>query len=468
MNNKNLKNGSEILRRKGMLKSLRVSFYGLRNIVTLVMVLVLVTGALWAQQGPQEPEPGKTTVDNGLEPFPLFESEEFARSDFNTLFEKAAAFISQNPDSPQALLLLDYLSRFSGRATNFGTLEPVLEAILEKDLENGFNEERYREMLARFYRKRGLEEKARNTRNFDGYVLDCLIIGPFGNSYRACLDVPYEVEKDLLEGEITPELVKKKYVGTDEFRKISWIRFPYEKPVLSPSVSPFSFLRPSGGCAYALAQVELPEERSVLIDIDAGDYFKLWVNRTKVLDINGARKRQPDSHLVFVDLKKGINHILVKLPGGSFSLALRDSKGHLLKNLKLEDGLRIHPVEKDKNPVCEEPYNGGTLKYYTDLVKEKQSDPLVRVAHSFVLASHQLQVEALEEAQEALDIAPENVFIAYYVSRRYETAPHYPRTLASNKAKELWDRVVKLNPGFILAHEKIADRLAKDLMLLLK
>ncbi len=447
-----------------MYKSLKDRFSFLLSVAVVALLALLTTGALWAQETQEEPAQ-QPAEENALPAFPLFESEfllPFVKADFNKLVEEAARFIKENPDSHQAKLLLTFLSRYKSRATNFDIFEPVLEAVLEKELENGFNEETYREMLAQFYRRRGLEQKADSTRTFDGYILDCLIIGPFGNSYRACLDVAYEVEKDLLEGKLTPELLKKKYVGTDEFREISWMKYPYDKPVRSPRVSPFTFLRPSGGCAYVLVQVEMPQARPVLIDIEAGSYFKLWLNRTVVLDINGARERQPDSHLVAVNLAKGHNQILVKVPGGSFTLALRDTKGHLIKDLKLERELKIHPVETDSSPLYKGDYNGGALKHYAGLVKERQDDPVARVAYSSVLASRQLHVQALEEAQAALELAPDNLLVAYYVSTRYANAPHYPRALARNKAKELWDRIVKEEPGFVLAHEKIAGYLTED------
>ena len=439
-------------------KSTRVRCKLLFIAVFVSLLAFVPAGTSLAQEEPA----GEPSADNGLPPFPLLESESFAKADFDKLFEEAASFIKNHPDSHHAELLMQLLSQYKGRASNYDIFEPVLEEILQKDLKNGFNEEMYREELARFYRRRGLEEKAASTRTFDGYILDCLILGPFGNSYGACLEVPYKPEKDLLEGQMWPDLVKKEYVGSDEFRKIKWMKYPYEKPVRSPHVSPFTYLRPSGGCAYILIQVKSAGERPVIIDVNAGRLFKLWLNKNLALHVDDKKKREPESHLVAVNLVEGWNQILLKVPGGSFKLALRDTGGHLVRDLVLETGLVIHPVEAKGPLLYDGEFNGGALKYYEKLVKENAGNAKARVAYSFALDGHGLDVQALEEAQAALDIEPDNLFIAYFTSTRYLNAPHYPRALARNKAKEIWDRIVEANPGFVLAHEKIAGYLTDD------
>jgi tetratricopeptide (TPR) repeat protein len=419
-------------------------------------VLVVFVLAAVASLCAQEKEAGDVPPDTRegapieLPAFPLFESEAFARADFNALVEEGAAFIRKHPDSPQAELLMKVAYGQKDRATNFEIFEPVLEEILEKDLENGFNEEMYREYLARFYYRRGLREKAERTRTYAGYVLDCLILGSFGTSYRTCLEEVYEPEKDLLQGEISAGLVGKEYVGTDEFRRIKWMEYPYETPVRSPSVSPFTHLRSSGGCAFVLIQARSSAVRPVLVDIRAGRFFKMWVNRKLVLDVNSDRKREPYSHLAAVKFGEGWNHIL------------RDVKGRLIEDMELEKGFVIHPVETGESPVYEGEYNGGAAKYYSELAGKNGGDPMAHVAYSYMLASLGMDVLALEEAQEALELAPGNLFVAYYASTRYMDAPHYPRAMARNKAKELWDRIVEANPGFVLAHEKIADYLVED------
>jgi len=310
------------------------------------VVLLSASAAIAQEQAAQE----KPSVDNGLPAFPLFASEAFARGDFNKFFEEAVDFIRQHPDSPQAELLTHYVSRNWHRITNRELLEPVLEEIVEAGLKNGFNEELFRGKLASFYYKRGLRQKARHTRNYDSYLLDCLIIGPFGKSSRACLEEVYEPEIDLLKRKVADQLATKEYIGAYEFRKLKWRKYPYEKPVRSPRLNIFSYL-PSdayGGAGYALFQLNSPEPRVALIDISAGEDFKLWVNQTLVLNPDSDRERQPDRYLVPVRLCSGCNHILLKLPASqSLSLALRDKHGHLIKDLEVETALDIHTPATD-------------------------------------------------------------------------------------------------------------------------
>jgi len=437
----------------------------LRCIALAAIVIALSVSAALAQEWKKTPVREKPSVDNGLPAFPLFESEAFARGDFNKLFTEAVDFIRQHPDSPQAELLMRCISGNWHRITNRDLFEPVLEQILEKDLKNGFNEELFREKLASFYYKRGLREKARHTRNYDGYILDCLIIGPFGKTSRTCIEEVYEPEIDLLERKAYAKLAAKEYTGSNEFRKLKWRKYPYEKPVRNPYVNIFSYL-PSdryGGAGYALVQVSVEEPRVVLIDISAGGCFKLWVNQTLVLNPDSDRERQPDSYLAPVRFAKGCNHILIKLPASrGFTLALRSRAGHLIKDLEVESNLDIHPPATDSQAIYDGEYYGGALQYYSQLTREKQDDPLTLAAYSFMLDCHSLNVEALEEAQAAIELTPEDLFLAYYLSTRYEDAPHYPHALARNKAKELWDRIIKEKPAFVLAHEKISSYLQQD------
>lgn len=423
-----------------------------------------------AGEGEGELRPAQEEPRGGGEAFPLFGSEGFVKGDFDAFLLEAAQFIGSHPDTPQAELLFSLVKRRAHRATNYQKVfEVLLEKILEGELTNGLNEEAYRKTLAGFYRKRGLEEKARRVRTFEGYVLDCLMLGPFGNSYRACLDVAYEPERDLLEKGVGGKAIGKEYVGTDRFRKLVWRKYPYELPVRSPAVNMFNYLRPSRGCAYALIQVRMDEAGAVLIDIRAGRYFKLWVNRAPVLDVNGDRKREASSHLVAVNLGEGWNQILLKLPNGSFTLALRDTRGRLIRDLELERGLTIHPVKQNFATLYEGDYNGGALRYYSKLAEEKKDDPLVLAAYSYMLGTHGLDVDAFEAGEAALAAARAaageeqgNLFLEYYMSTCYENAPHYPHEMARNKAKELWDGIVKEKGDFVLAYEKIAGYLTRD------
>ncbi len=439
-------------------KSFKTHFFA----VAAAAMAFLALGVLYAQDPPEGAKP--KSIDNGLPTFPLFGSDALEKGDFNKLVEEAALFIGTHPDSPQAELVMHFIGDYGSDATNADeTFEPLFERVLDKGLENGFNEEMYSRKLAHCYRKRGLREKADATHNYEhGYCYKCLVIGPFGKSYRASIAETYEPERDLIDNDVTDKLAGKEYVGTDEFRKIRWKKYEYEKPVQSPSVSPLSMMHSSGGCAYALIQVKSLRARPVLLDLAAGSVFKVWLNRSIVLDVDGYRKRQPNSHLIAINLQEGLNHILVKVPGSSFTLALRDLNGKLLKDLEFEEQEVIHPVKKASSPRHDGDFNGGAFMYYSRLADENPAKPLVRAAHAYMLSQYGMPIEALEEGQAALEMMPDNAFLAYYVSTLYQSAPHYPQTMARNKAKEIWDSIIERKPDFILAYRKIAQYLERD------
>ncbi|MFH1421329.1 MAG: hypothetical protein ABIH42_01225, partial [Planctomycetota bacterium] len=102
--------------------------------------------------------------------FPGFDTEEFGKNNFDAIYEECASYIAEHPDSPSAelaaYLLMDYENNFSDP----DKLENVLETILQNKLSNGRNKEIFKNMLAAFYKKRGLKEKVEELNLTEGYV----------------------------------------------------------------------------------------------------------------------------------------------------------------------------------------------------------------------------------------------------------------------------------------------------------
>jgi tetratricopeptide (TPR) repeat protein len=393
--------------------------------------------------------------------FPGLDSEEFGKNNFDALFELFSSHIVSSPDSPSAELALSLLFDYQKRFSDFDKLEGVLEDVLQKDLKNGRNKQFYKSALARFYRKRGLKEKVEELNLIDGYVRECLFIGPFGVCRSASNDVEYEIEKDLIRSTPDEKILDKTYTGTNRFRKITYEKLPAIADKETTSVDLTRHMR-EGGLAYALIQFESPEEKVLVLDTGISSSFKVWFNRSLLLSADRIKERLPRNFFVPVLASKGWNQILLKLPYASFTLRISDTDGNPAKGLKFEKEKVYHPVGSIGKVPAELSFNAGALAYYQKLVKEGSQDPQALCAFSYLLGEEDLYVEALDEAQEAARLAPDNLNVLFFLATRFEGAQHYSNAMKKSKAREIYTKIIEKDANFAPAREKLASYLADD------
>lgn len=393
--------------------------------------------------------------------FPGLDIEEFGKNNFDALFELYASHISSNPDSPSAELALSLLLDYEKRFSNFDRLEGVLEDVLQKDLKNGRNREFYKKVLAECYKKRGLKEKVEELNLIDGYIRECLFIGPFGVCRSASNNVEYELEKDLIRSTPDEKILEKTYIGSNAFRKITWEKFPPSADKEITWVSLSKHMR-EGGLSYALVQFESPEEKVLVLDIDIDSSFKVWFNRSLLLSADRIRERLPKNFFVPVLASRGWNQILLKLPNASFTLRISDTDGNAAKGLKFEKEKVYHQVGAAGKVPAEVSFNAGALAHYQKLVKEGNQNPAALCALSYFLGEEDLYVEALDEAQRAAEIAPDNLNILFFLATRYEGAEHYSGAMRKSKAREIYTKIVEKDANFVPAREKLASYLADE------
>ena len=392
--------------------------------------------------------------------FPGLSSDEFGKNNFDALFELYTRQILSSPDSPCAELALSLILDYKERFSDFDRLEPVIEEVLQKDLQNGRNKQFYKSVLARFYKKRGLKEKVEELNLTEGYVRDCLFIGPFGVCRSASNDVEYEIEKDFVKSVPDEKILEKNYTGTNRFRKLVWEKFPamlYKKTAWA-DVS--EHMR-EGGLAYVLIQFESPQEKVLVLDIDIASSFKVWFNRSLLLSADRIRERLPRNFFVPVLASKGWNQILLKLPNASFALRISDIDGNAAKGLKLEKEKVYHPVGS-AGKVAGLVFKAGALAYYDKLVNGGNRSPEALCALSYFLGEEGLYVEALDAAEEAAKLAPDNLNIPFLLAAQFERARHYSAEMRKSKAREIYTKILEKDSNFVPAREKLASYLTED------
>lgn len=77
--------------------------------------------------------------------------------------------------------------------------------------------------------------------------------------------------------------------------------------------------------AYAFSEINMPEERSVLLGLGSDDAIKVWLNGTLVHENWIARGTRLDDDIVELKLRKGANRLLLKIQnrGGDWSFVVR-------------------------------------------------------------------------------------------------------------------------------------------------
>jgi CubicO group peptidase (beta-lactamase class C family)/effector-binding domain-containing protein len=77
--------------------------------------------------------------------------------------------------------------------------------------------------------------------------------------------------------------------------------------------------------AYAFAEINMPEARSVLFGLGSDDAIKVWLNGTLIHENWIARGTRLDDDILELKLRQGVNHLLLKIQnrGGDWGFAVR-------------------------------------------------------------------------------------------------------------------------------------------------
>jgi hypothetical protein len=152
----------------------------------------------------------------------------------------------------------------------------------------------------------------------DGLIHDWHVIGPF--DYGKGLDDELPLEKNIdfdqsYEG--ADGLVKWKKFQANKSGYLDLSDAFYENPEDNPA--------DLAAMGYAYIQIKSPDERKIRLTLGSNDGAKLWVNNEVIYNKHIGRGALADQVFLNASLKKGINHILVKVEnlGYNWGLYLR-------------------------------------------------------------------------------------------------------------------------------------------------
>ncbi len=151
-----------------------------------------------------------------------------------------------------------------------------------------------------------------------GFVRSWKVIGPF--NFGVGLDEIYPPESELK--------FSKSYTGkggainwkTENIPPSGYLNLGSIISKRNPDIN-----TRTQGIAYAYAEVTSPDDRKVEFTLGSNDGAKMWINNKVVYKLHVGRHAFADEEMLEVNLKKGINKILIKVEnlGDSWGLYLR-------------------------------------------------------------------------------------------------------------------------------------------------
>ena len=152
-----------------------------------------------------------------------------------------------------------------------------------------------------------------------GFIRSWKVIGPF--DFGEGLNEYYPPEESVQ--------LDKSYAGQGG-RMISWTTENISESgylnLISVFRSRYQDVSPElEGNAYAYTEVISPNSREVTFTLGSNDGAKMWINNELVYNVHAGRAAFPDQEIFVVNLKKGLNKILVKIEnlGSNWGLYLR-------------------------------------------------------------------------------------------------------------------------------------------------
>jgi tetratricopeptide (TPR) repeat protein len=297
--------------------------------------------------------------------------------------------------------------------------------------------------------RQGKFDEADTLKAFDSFAKKILVIGPFGFQASSLHDVVFPPEKNL-------EGLKSVQGFAGE---VSWKLI--ERNDREAGFNITEHLYPKVGCTYALYPFRLAQSRGAILTLSTDASAKVWYNGVQVLDVDRRKAHLPGLYKIAVPAAKGWNRVFIKLSAGnsSFSLKITDRTGYPLADLVEIKEAVVEPLDMNAVGRIDEVDMGSIdmLALLTSHAGRHADNPFAALALADVLATKGLLSRAISEAERAAALAPDNAHILYFLGSLYNDADYLPRNYRTNRAKDLFKKVLEVDPEFLPARLAIAE-----------
>jgi len=317
-----------------------------------------------------------------------------------------------------------------------------LEAVAGRGIPQGDADEALRRTLDDRYVETGDLKKRAAAGRDAGYLGDFLVVGPFGRSQAAAVDVAYPPEQGIdLDSEMT---------GREG--PVRWM--PYANLGIGEMIEPFEYLRPTDGTAYALGQVKAKGGPAVL-KVTCSGVFKVFLNGADVGKADRLREHLPRTLWLPVTLAEGWNRVLVKVVGNAaFAVKVCDAdRGLPLAGFEVEKGRTLHPAVAALGAP-------GKVAYRSNLAALRAAEPRgasARALRGRLSDSYDAKWDAYEDLKAAAGEDPKDPGVLYAYADFVEDFNELPQPRwRKNRARALYEDVLEAVPGHALAAMNLA------------
>jgi len=372
-----------------------------------------------------------------------------AKGDARALLESLAAAVAKDPASGAASLALMRIGEVREDAmAPCAALAPALEKAIAGKMPDAAARDRAARLLAELRAEAGDWDGARAAEAARGSIRSWLVVGPFGFTPRALHDRVFAVESSRSARAIDPG---EAFEGSNG--SVRWT--PVELGPLADGVTPAEHIRPSGGAAYALAQLRAPAGTRAVVTVACAGSFKAWWNGALVLDVDRSSGWFPTTTRLGVVFGDGAARLLLKVTSASSEVAVRvtaaDGSGPVA-GLAAVSGGRIEPMEGDlgsATPIPAARAPGAASAY-------------ARAADALELAEDGLTADALPVLEAAAIEEKSSAHLAFLYARMLEEADHIPEAKRLNDARAWVQKALARDPRFVPALERNARFIETD------
>lgn len=351
-----------------------------------------------------------------------------------------------NSESPAAASLVSIVAGRIDRLQHPGALLPVVAAI-EVSQAHGLLVQGLKELRLELLRASGIDGVGRELPAppadledpWRGWPDSFLVIGPFGDSGDAYVDVPYPPElrfpavDDQLDGRFGP--VRVRTVTRRPFER----RFDLRDPA-----------RDQEGCFYALCRVDVAAETSGFVEVDGDGALQVFANGAEIGRVVPWLNPERGAARFPVQLPAGQNQLLLKTCSSARSrVALRciDGRGRALGGLKYLAAEA--PLQPAPAPVAAA---GGVFQDGIATLRMAAAAATGEDRAQLQVAEL-LQAERLNDAEVAVGEAvalmaspPQDPAAVLALAQALRTLGILPEELRLQKARELEDRALAALP----------------------
>ncbi|WP_353778364.1 tetratricopeptide repeat protein [Winogradskyella sp. 3972H.M.0a.05] len=284
-------------------------------------------------------------------------------------------------------------------------------------------------------------------------IRDWEFCGVFENLNSSGIDMPYAPEKEVSNNVIFDAQSKG---------DVKWYKHNSSKEAYNFYSNHSEF---GSGVHYAQTFIESPKDQRILLRLGKNGLIKVWLNDVLVVDQDNKYITELDAYTYMVNLRKGVNRILVKSATGGetpyFIIRLEDMNGNPLTNYKTSFANRnyLKCNEEEIDPV----YMPHSVEaFFESKYNDASSDVNLTKFCLFLAYKRNGRLDkAFELLNNWADEYPKSSFIKSCLIQCYTVSGD------EDSLNKLQDNIIRLDPDYyissLLKFENFDDLLSLDI-----